>query len=158
MPTGQHHQKATSATYTPSPKFVHGADINKTMYIVLTSRERQHLMNHNVINIDTASVPSEAAGMYRKLHLFQTSAAAIKFHITRSAVAMGPDSLYLVAIKAQGIRHLISENILSPFIRLNHQLFELENHQHRLDVGTIGYIQAIFRGASPAQLHQRTTS
>ena len=69
-----------------------------------------------------------------------------------------PGHLFLVAIKVQRLKHLLQDNILSSFVRMSISLFELENHQHRLDVGTICYVQVVIRGTSPTQLHQRTTS
>ena len=62
-----------------------------------------------------------------------------------------------VTDEVQGLRRLLVNNILSSFVRMSSPLFELE-HQHRLDVGDIDFVQAVFRGTSPAQLHQRTIS
>ena len=60
--------------------------------------------------------------------------------------------------RCKGFQHLLVNNILSSFIRMPSPLIELENHQRRLDVGDVGFVQAIFRGTSPAQLRQRTIS
>ena len=45
-----------------------------------------------------------------------------------------------------------------PFVGLSHQLFEMKNHQHRIDIGALGHIQVVFEGTSPAQLRQQTIS
>ena len=47
---------------------------------------------------------------------------------------------------------------MASFIRPSSPYFELENHQSRLNVGDIGFVQASFKGTSPTQLHQRTIS
>ena len=79
---------------------VHGADINQTFYIVLTSAEHQVLLNRNMLTVDTSVIPADAAGMCKKIHLFQQATSAINYVTTRSAVveSSDPSHLWLVAV------------------------------------------------------------
>ena len=139
-----------------------GADIDKTFYIALTSKEYHHMAEHNIINSDchhcyqlapvstTTSSTSNSTGR-SQLHQHQECSAHHIRH--RPHLPHG-----VMVIKLHSVKRLIQQNIVSFVGFCTHQLLEKENHQHRINIGALGHIQVVFKWTSPSQLHQQTTS
>ena len=88
-------QRFILGSHISSKNIAHGSDINQKFYIVLSSSEHQALLKHDILTVDTSVIPSDAAGMYQKMHLFQRACTAINYVVTRSAVVPPSDPSHL---------------------------------------------------------------